>query len=358
MTTTQNAVDKVKAQAAATKTTDISKLIQQSVKELGKALPSHMSAERLVRIALTTLRLNPDLYKCTPESFLGALFQSAQLGLEPNVEGQAYILPFNNRRKINNEWTTIKEAQFQIGFKGYAELFYRHEKSLSLDMQIVREKDDFDYAYGTEAFLRHKPADGDRGEVKGYYAIAKLANGATLFHYMSKSDAMEHGKKFSKTWISEEYDYKLKKKVKLENPHFAESSPWSTNPDAMCMKTVLIRLMKLLPKSIEIQRALAMDETIKTRVDKDMFAVPDATDWTQEAPIEAEITKAEGVLEPGDDQPSTLAQHKLLDDLSKKIGDEKTFEILTSFKAEKWGDLNIGQAKQVAEKMSKEAFKK
>src|SRR3990167_3199959 len=191
-----NAVEKVKANVAVVKTTDIKTLIKQSVKELGKALPSHMNAERLGRIALTTLRLNPELYKCTPESFLGALFQSAQLGLEPNIEGQAYILPFNNKRKIGNDWTTVKEAQFQIGYKGYAELFYRHEKSLSLDMQVVKEKDDFDYVYGTDAFLKHRPIDGDRGEVKGYYAIAKLANGATLFRYMSKTDAMAHGRQY------------------------------------------------------------------------------------------------------------------------------------------------------------------
>ena len=87
---------------------DIRTLIQKSAVELGKALPSHMNPERLVRIALTTLRLNPELYNCSPESFLGALFQSAQLGLEPNIEGQAYILPFNNRRKQpDGAWRTV-----------------------------------------------------------------------------------------------------------------------------------------------------------------------------------------------------------------------------------------------------------
>jgi len=295
----KGAVEAAKQQAAAIKTTDIKTLIQNSIKELGKALPSHMNAERLVRIALTTLRLNPKLYKCTPESFLGALFQSAQLGLEPNIEGQAYIIPFSNRRKIGTEWTTMLEAQFQIGYKGYAELFYRHEKSLSLFMETVYEKDTLEYEYGTKAFLKHIPADGDRGMVKGYYAIAFLANGATMFKYMSKSDALDHGKKFSKTWVSEEWDAKLKQKVKISNPHFTEGTPWATNPEAMGMKTVLIQLMKLLPKSIEIQRALAMDETIKTKVDKDMFTVPSEADFTDvpEAPA-AEAAPAEQ-REPG-----------------------------------------------------------
>lgn len=263
---TQN---ELKNQAMQTKTVTIPDLIKQSVGELGKALPSHMNAERLVRIALTTLRMNPDLYKCSPESFLAALFQSAQLGLEPNIEGQAYILPFNNKRKVGNEWKTIKEAQFQIGYKGYAELFYRHEKAMGLDMQKVCMKDEFDYALGTEAYIRHRPAPKTRGETIGFYAVATLANGAKLFKFMSKDEAMEHGKKFSKTFS------------KRDNA-FSSFSPWATNPDAMCMKTVLMQLMKLLPKSIEIQRALAMDETIKTKLDADMFKVPDATDWNKD----------------------------------------------------------------------------
>ena len=123
------AVQKLKVQVAEQrqKAKPIEELIQKSLNELGKAVPSCMNAERLVRIALTTIRLNPKLTECTPESFLGALFQSAQLGLEPNVEGQAYILPYLNNKKITGEdgkikWVKVLEAQFQIGYKGYIEL--------------------------------------------------------------------------------------------------------------------------------------------------------------------------------------------------------------------------------------------
>jgi len=282
----------VKKEIAKREVKTIPQLIQENVKKLGQALPSHMNPERLVRIAMTTLRLNRELYNCTPESFLGALFQSAQLGLEPNIEGQAYILPFNNKRKIGpNEWRTIKEAQFLIGYKGYAELFYRHEKSMALDMQIVKEKDEFDYALGTEAFIKHRPASGDRGGSIGYYAVATLSNGAKLFKYMSKEECLDHGKKHSKC-----YDKK--------SDQFYAYTPWNTNPDAMCLKTVLIQLMKLLPKSIEIQRALAMDETVKAKVDKDMFTVPDEANW-QEIEVEGvsngpeSVTKGAKEREPG-----------------------------------------------------------
>lgn len=41
--------------------------------------------------------------------------------------------------------------------------------------------------------------------------------------------------------------------------------------------------MKLLPKSIEIQRALAMDETVKTKLAGDMIEVPNEDDFKPEA---------------------------------------------------------------------------
>ena len=250
-----------------TKASDnIASMIRQSTRDLGDALPQHMRPERIVRIALTTLRLNPKLYECKPASFLGALFQSAQLGLEPNVEGQAYIIPYGGN------------AQFQIGYKGYVELFFRHQSALSLDMQEVYENDNFDYEYGTNSFLKHKPALTDRGMVIAYYAVAKLKDGASVFKVMSKEDCIKHGKKHSKAF---------------------SSGPWATDIDAMCKKTVLIQIMKLIPKSIEIQQALAMDGTVKTKIDVDMAVIPDETEW--QSKIDTSSVDG-GVLTPGDEK--------------------------------------------------------
>lgn len=275
---TNTAVAKVKAQVVEQrkKAKPIELLIEQSLKELGKAVPSFMSAERLARIALTTIRLNPKLAECTPESFLGALFQSAQLGLEPNVEGQAYIIPYLNSKKVVNSdgkttWVKIMEAQFQIGYKGYIELFYRHDSAEHVDMHAVYENDFFEYEYGTNANLRHCPAFKNRGEVIAYYAIAKIKNGGNVFKVMGKDECIEHGKTHSKC-----YD--------KEKQCFAKDTPWAKDPNSMCKKTVLIQLAKLLPKSIELQKALAMDNTTKSVIKADMFAVPDETNW-EEMPV-------------------------------------------------------------------------
>lgn len=250
-------------------------LIEKSVKEIGRALPAGMSPERVVRIALTCVSQNPDLAKCTPESFIGSLLVLSQLGLEP-IAGRAYLLPFNNKKKeiVNGkeEWKTKKEVQALIGYKGLADLFYRHESALSIDFQIVCEEDKFDYQYGTSPYLNHKPANGVRGEVIGYYACARLKGNASLFRYMTKDECLDHGRKHSKTFD------------KKENK-FYESSPWFKDENAMCLKTVLIQLSKLLPLSVEMQRAISIDETSRDWRDgvKDAIDLPTTTSWSEEA---------------------------------------------------------------------------
>ena len=278
---TQEAVARKVQDAQVQPTQSIQSLIEQSAKELGKALPEHMRPERLVRIALTNIRLNPKLSECTPASFLGALFTAAQLGIEP-VGGRAYLLPFNNRRKVGNEWKSFKEVQFIMGYKGVAELFYRHEKSVMLSWSAVKEGDDFGYEYGTNEFLRHVPAKTKRGKTVGYWALAKLAGGGSPFLYMSIEECMDHAKRHSKS-----FDKKEEK--------FDDNSPWITEPDSMCLKTVFIQLAKTLPLSVEVQRALGADESSREyrREIDSALDLPDTTNWNQEPaetvePVEVE----------------------------------------------------------------------
>jgi recombination protein RecT len=265
-----------------TENTGLQELIEKSSKELSRALPSHLKPERLVRIALTCIRLNPELGKCTPASFLGALFTSAQLGVEP-IAGRAYILPFNNKRKKpDNTWHTLKEAQFIMGYRGLVDLFYRHEKSVKLAWGVRKEKDNFQIELGTNAYLKHIPFDGERGKTIGYYVIAELQNGGKMFHYMTELECIEHGMKHSKT-----YDRKTN--------NFYEQSPWFKDPESMCLKTVLIQLSKLLPLSIELQSAIQADETsrdYRPGVDN-ALDLPSVTNWDKEEVKQIEETKKE-----------------------------------------------------------------
>ena len=279
------AVTKLKAKinARAEKVVTLEEYIEQRKIQVEQMLPANMTIDRFLRIAYTAFRLNPKLADCTQQSIMGALLQSAQLGLEPNTEGQAYIIPYTNTKYKDGKKVFVTEAQFQIGYKGYIELFYRHGAAQIIDMHTVYENDKFEYAYGSQPYLKHCPVLKDRGEVIAYYAVAMLTNGGSVFKVMSKNECIKHGKTHSKCFITRKWDDNAKTYIQVE-PHFDSNSPWAKDLNAMCKKTVLIQLAKLLPKSVELQKALAMDNTTKSKIDVDMFNVKDETDWTVELP--------------------------------------------------------------------------
>ena len=234
-----------------------SKGMEQLLTKMGgqiqKALPSMVSSERFQRVALTAFSNNTKLQQCDPMSFIAAMMQSAQLGLEPNTPlGQAYLIPYG------------KQVQFQIGYKGLLELAQSSGKIKTLYAHEVRENDTFDIDYGLNQTLIHKPLlKGDRGEVIGYYAVYHLDAGGNSFIFMTKDEVLEHAKRFSKTY---------------------NSGPWQTDFDAMAKKTVIKQLLKYAPLSIELQKATSMDETVKTEISDDMSLVKDEG-------IEAEFTE-------------------------------------------------------------------
>lgn len=209
--------------------------------QLALALPKHMTADRLARIALTEVRKVPALGRCDQASFLGAIMQCAQLGLEPGgALGHAYLLPFENRKK------GITEVQFIVGYRGMIDLARRSGQILSLEARAVYAADRFHVALGLNPDLTHEPdweAD-DRGPLRFVYAVAKLKDGGTQFEVMSRAE-IERVRAKSKA---------------------GQSGPWVDHYEEMAKKTVIRRLFKYLPVSIELASAVEQDE----RVDLDM----------------------------------------------------------------------------------------
>lgn len=212
--------------------------------EIAKALPSMVSSERFQRVALTAFSSNPKLQQCDPKSFLAAMMQSAQLGLEPNTPiQQAYLIPYGN------------QVQFQVGYKGLLELAQRSGKIKTIYAHEVRENDEFEMDYGLNQELKHKPLlKGDRGTVIGYYAVYHTVDGGYSFVFMTKDEVLQFAQAKSKTF---------------------RNGPWQTDFDAMAKKTVIKQLLKYAPISIELQNAITADSTVKTHIDKEMADIPD-----------------------------------------------------------------------------------
>ena len=241
----------------------------QSIKEwitvmepgIKKALPSVITPERFTRMATTAVSTNPKLAECTPQSFIGALMTAAQLGLEPNTPlGQAYLIPYKNKG--------VMETQFQIGYKGMIDLANRSGEVRSIEAHIVYENDEFDFAYGLDNKLVHKPAKENKGNAVWVYAVFKLVNGGYGFEVMSIEDVRAHAKKYSQSYNS-------------------SYSPWTTNFEEMAKKTVLKRVLKYAPLKSEFVRGVAADESIKVELSDDMSEVPN------EAVFEAEYVEVD-----------------------------------------------------------------
>lgn len=232
-------------------------LLEKMKPEMAKVLPKHLEPERLLRIALTEMRRNPKLLDCSKESLLGAVMLSAQLGLEPGPLGHCYLIPYFNKK------TGTTEVQFQIGYKGMLELVRRSGQIETIDAQVVYENDEFEFEYGLNPKLRHKPnLSGSRGKPIAVYAIAKFKDGGYSFYVMSVEDVE-------------------KIRLKSKSPN---EGPWVTDWEAMAKKTVIKQLAKYLPLSIEAQRAVAIDETTKKvsptiEEPEEILYEPDVTDW-------------------------------------------------------------------------------
>lgn len=209
-------------------------VIQAGAKQFATALPKHINSERFVRIAITTIRQNPKLAQCSQESLLGALMVSAQLGLEPGTLGQCYLIPFENKK------AGTVECQFQIGYKGLIELLRRSGQLSDIYSYTVYENDDFNIEYGLSRTLTHKPNFDERGEIKGFYAVAILKDGAKAFEYMTKDEVTHHEEKYRKG------SYK--------------NDVWNKNFEEMAQKTVVKKLLKWLPVSVEFLEMAAKDE--------------------------------------------------------------------------------------------------
>lgn len=221
--------------------------------EIAKALPSVITPERFTRMVMTAISVTPQLAECTPASFIGAMMNAAQLGVEPNTPlGQAHLIPYRNKG--------VLEVQFQLGYKGLVDLAYRSGDVAVIQAHVVYANDTFEYEFGLEPKLRHIPASKDRGEPVKVYAVFKTKSGGYGYEVMSMDDVKAHAKKYSKSYGS-------------------SYSPWSTNFEEMAKKTVLKRCLKLCPMKSDFVRAMVQDESIKTTVAADMSEVEDTISY-------------------------------------------------------------------------------
>jgi recombination protein RecT len=226
---------------------------------VAKALPKHMTADRFVRVALTAMMRTPKLRECTQESLFKSLLDLSMYGLEPDGR-RAHLIPYGN------------VCTLILDYKGLAELVRRSGDVSYIHADVVCRGDEFDYAYGSGAFLKHKPAlEGDRDpkDVFCAYSFVKLKDGSEDFVVLSRGEV---------------------EKVR-ERSRAGKAGPWVTDWSAMAAKTAFRRHSKWLPLSPEVRDAVEADDDA---VDIRLADTPDGDPaWLQPGSESAALAVAE-----------------------------------------------------------------
>jgi recombination protein RecT len=229
-------------------------LLNSKKAEIAKMLPKHLNADRLLKVAQIAATTTPALAKCDVASLVGAIGQCAQMGLEPNtVLGHAYLVPFNTKRKdADGKERWVNSVQVIIGYKGLIDLARRSGQIVSIAAHEVCANDKFELVYGLDEKLNHTPALGARGELIGFYAVAKLKDGGHSFEFMSAHQVKE---------------------IMAGTQSKGKYGPWQDHFTEMGRKTAIRRLAKYLPLSIEFQTAATLDGMAEAGRDQNLDTI-------------------------------------------------------------------------------------
>lgn len=204
-----------------------SKMLDRMKPQLALALPKHMSADRMARLALTTFSSSIDMQQCSTDSILASLMTATQLGLEPGINGQGYLIPYKGK------------CTFVPGWKGLVDLVSRAGRA-TVWTGAVHEGDKFDYQLGDEPFCRHKPGDGGE-EFTHVYAIGRVKD--------AEMPVIE-------VWTRGKVKKHLAQYNKVGKSHYALQS--ENNLEMYAKKVALLQVLKYMPSSIELANAITV----------------------------------------------------------------------------------------------------
>lgn len=205
-----------------------SHFLQQFKPQMALALPKHLNADRMTRLALTALSTNPKLLDCDSRSLAGAIITLSQLGLEIGVNGQAYLVPYKGRV------TPVP------GWRGLVDLVNRSGRA-TVWTGAVFDGDDFDYALGDSPYVKHRPRDEDDPKKLTHVYACGRVNGS--------AHAVIEVWRMAKVWKHRD------KANKVGDRHYSYE-----HPEMYARKVPLLQVLKYMPSSIELSQAVSLSE--------------------------------------------------------------------------------------------------
>lgn len=208
----------------------------QVLSQLQVAAARGIDAALVARILMSEVQKTPKLLECTRQSLFGAVITCLQLGLVPDsVSGQAYLVPFRNRKAGTVEVVLIP------GYRGLVQLAWRSNQIASIAARVVHVQDKNSLDWGRTPQIEHIPTryPTTPDDVIAAYAIIRVKGGGG-----------------EPEWLWRDEIDKFKAKALKKSP----GGPWVTDYEAMAKKTALRRACKLAPSTRELQRAITLDD--------------------------------------------------------------------------------------------------
>lgn len=223
-----------------TKTSLTAYLTNDAVKKQINNVVGGKSGTRFISSIVSAVQTTPALQECTNPSILSAALLGEALNLSPSPQlGQYYLVPFNNRKK------GCKEAQFQLGYKGYIQLAIRSGYYKKLNVLPIKEGELVQYNPLDEEIEVNLIEDDlirEETPTVGYYAMFEYENGFRKTMYWTKRKMMAHADKYSAAFHAADME-RIEKGEISEKDMWKYSSFWYKDFDGMAMKTMLRQLI-------------------------------------------------------------------------------------------------------------------
>lgn len=225
--------------------------LEQRADEFRKALPSHISPDKLQRTIITAAQNNPDLLTADRQSLITSCMKAAQDGLLLDGREAALVI-FNTREKgQDGQWYSRKLCQYMPMVYGLRKKITQSGEVVSLQTGLVyraeMEAGAFIYEVGMEPPIRHRPMldlpdeelTDDR--IVAAYSIAKMKDGTVSAEVMRRGE-INKVREASNTGATRD------KKGNERQP----KGPWVDWFGEMARKTVMRRHSKTLPMSGDV----------------------------------------------------------------------------------------------------------
>lgn len=268
-------------------------LTNDAVKNQINKVVGGKNGTRFVSSIVSAVQTTPALQECTNNSILNAALLGEALGLSPSPQlGQFYMVPFKNNKK------NCKEAQFQLGYKGYIQLAIRSGYYKKLNVLPIKEGELIRYDPLNEELEVDLIEDDilrEEAETIGYYAMFEYENGFRKTLYWSKKKMQAHADKYSSAYSLKIAGDIAQGKIP-EKDMWKYSSFWYKDFDAMAMKTMLRQLIsKWGIMSIDMQNAFDKDMAV-IHEDGTAEYVDNSENSTEEVVADQELNEVESTV--------------------------------------------------------------